>query len=519
MLNLLKNLNFSLIKYSLESAIVMSKNIKLALLIVMCSSCGLFNPANINRSKKMHPYPKATDDSAILYQLQSNKPRTHFFIDGKEMGVGRRLKVYINNQSHTITAQAEGCVGKEEFVQPPYNSIAPLGFTYLMGECGKNIPQNSTPSSTKVTVKITPTKTQVTVDIIPPVITITNLNQLRSLNSDTKNKTIKGKIIDDEGVFSLKINNKEIKINKNGRFSSSIVLKEGLNKIKIVALDINGNIAEKVLNLNRLSPIVVDKKIQDNIEISTEQKNINIGDTGKYFALVIGNNDYRFLDKLHTAVKDAEEVAKILESDYGFEIELLLNATRKQILDALNNFKLTLDPNDNFLIYYAGHGEKNKASAYWLPVNAENDSTTEWIQAATITTELNEFNSTHILIVSDSCYSGELLRNTSSINTNGSREFFLKRFLKKKSRTLIASGGNEPVLDGGGGGHSVFTKAFLNGLRNMTETSFTETELFNNHILESVVGNAKQTPQYGILRDSGHENGRFIFVKKLKEAD
>lgn len=82
-------------------------------------------------------YPKASEDASIIYELESNIERTQFFIDAKEMGIARRLKVKINNQEHTVVAKPEGCIKKEEFIRPPYVSQAPLRFIFLLGECRK----------------------------------------------------------------------------------------------------------------------------------------------------------------------------------------------------------------------------------------------------------------------------------------------------------------------------------------------------------------------------------------------
>lgn len=82
-------------------------------------------------------YPKASDDADIVYELISNWERTHFFIDSKEMGVARELKVKINNHEHTVVAKPDDCVSKEEVIRPPYNYQAPLRFTFLIGECNR----------------------------------------------------------------------------------------------------------------------------------------------------------------------------------------------------------------------------------------------------------------------------------------------------------------------------------------------------------------------------------------------
>lgn len=83
-------------------------------------------------------YPKTSPYASILYELQSNKERTHFYVDGNELPAGRRLKILIDDKPHTVIAQPEGCVSKEEFIQPPYNNYSPLSFTFLIGECSEN---------------------------------------------------------------------------------------------------------------------------------------------------------------------------------------------------------------------------------------------------------------------------------------------------------------------------------------------------------------------------------------------
>ena len=86
-----------------------------------------------------YPYPKASDDADSGFALQSNKERTHFFIDGKEVGVGRKLKIRVSNQGHTVVAKPDGCKAKEEFVQPPYSVEVPLSFTFVLGECEERV--------------------------------------------------------------------------------------------------------------------------------------------------------------------------------------------------------------------------------------------------------------------------------------------------------------------------------------------------------------------------------------------
>ena len=70
-------------------------------------------------------------------------------------------------------------------------------------------------------------------------------------------------------------------------------------------------------------------------------------DFGSYHALVIGNDNYRFMPKLRTARSDARAVAALLEKGYGFRVRLLEDATRSQILGQLAWLRQDLGPHDN----------------------------------------------------------------------------------------------------------------------------------------------------------------------------
>lgn len=248
--------------------------------------------------------------------------------------------------------------------------------------------------------------------------------------------------------------------------------------------------------------------------------------SGRYFALVVGNNAYQYVPRLKTAEADAKEVDAILREQYGFQTRLLLNANRQQIISAINSFRRELTPDSNLLIYYAGHGVNDKEidKAYWLPVDARLDDNSNWISADDITSNIKGIPSKHVLIVSDSCYSGTLTRGLeASLPAPSERQRYLQKMFAGKSRTLMASGGNEPVADGGGGNHSIFANALLRGLTQMEKSEFTAGELFRDFVEESVAGRAQQTPEYNPLRNSGHESGDFVFVRsgaalKMTEA-
>ena len=237
---------------------------------------------------------------------------------------------------------------------------------------------------------------------------------------------------------------------------------------------------------------------------------------GAYYALVIGVDRYQHLPVLKTAANDASAVEEVLRKRYGFETRLLVDAqaTRAGIVNALSRYRQTLTENDSLLIYYAGHGQYDKDAdkAYWLPVDADKDSPANWISADDITTDVRVLPAHHILIVSDSCFSGGLTRDIGGGLRSDDHDAFVQKMQSGKSRTLLSSGGNEPVADAGSNGHSVFANAVLSGLAKMNGKAFTAASLFDTYVIEPVAGSSAQVPQYNVIRNSGHDSGDFVFV-------
>jgi hypothetical protein len=242
---------------------------------------------------------------------------------------------------------------------------------------------------------------------------------------------------------------------------------------------------------------------------------------GTYQALVIGIDNYQNLPKLGTAVSDAKSIAKVLQKQYGFNVTLLTDAdgSYQKIVGALSDYVHKLQENDNLLIYYAGHGmyDKETDTAYWLPVDAEPDDDVYWIIANVITTHVHAIRARHVLVVSDSCYSGMLTRSVNLAPKSTDPAEYIQNMLRGRSRHLMSSGGNEPVADGGAPGHSVFSSAFLRALKGMNEDAFTATDLFGM-VQRQVAGGSEQVPQYMPIRDSGDVEGDFVFFQSQASA-
>ena len=86
-------------------------------------------------------------------------------------------------------------------------------------------------------------------------------------------------------------------------------------------------------------------------------------------ALVVGNAGYATAPLLN-ATNDASAVAKVLEKA-GFTVDLRLNATQKQLQDAVTAFGDRLKGGGAGLFYFAGHGVQIKGRNFLMPVGSD----------------------------------------------------------------------------------------------------------------------------------------------------
>lgn len=358
------------------------------------------------------------------------------------------------------------------------------------------------------------------IEIIDPPLLATRGTPQINLRSAVSEIEIIGRVESTQNLLSFRVNDETKKLEDNGLFR----LKKKVNSsggipINLVAIDQDGQ-------RTALEFILNPKAGGTKAKVSSVGKKFGVQsiqgvEFGNYHALVIGNNNYPKLTSLNTAENDARVVADILENKYGFNTTLLLNADRYSMLSALNTLREQLTEDDNLLIYYAGHGELDQVNlrGYWLPVDSEADSSANWISNVAITDILNVMAAKHILIVADSCYSGSMTRSSLARLETGLSDSARKKWYKAmnstKARAVLTSGGVKPVLDSGGGDHSIFAKAFidvLNENEGILEGFKLYREVQQRVKAAAAALNVDQEPQYAPIKYAGHEAGEFFLL-------
>ena len=213
-------------------------------------------------------------------------------------------------------------------------------------------------------------------------------------------------------------------------------------------------------------------------------------------AIVIGIDQYTHIPKLKNAVADAEELAKVLEDKYGYQVLLLNNdgATKEKFDELLANLEnktiqfdnqsIKVEGTDRVLFYFAGHGfaeeaqdsEDGKPAGYFMPQNAEDGNSKTWLSMQKLYEVFTNLNCHHLLLILDCCFAGRISWVGKGRNAARSRKLYQQsydHFIKYQTEQVITSAAyDEKAQDsfrfgqrGDKNGHSPFAHLLLKVLQ------------------------------------------------------
>ena len=243
---------------------------------------------------------------------------------------------------------------------------------------------------------------------------------------------------------------------------------------------------------------------------------------GNHWLFVVGIDTYIRWPRLSTAVYDAKAFRNVLLSRYHFDKNHLIElydekATRKNIIDRLRLLAGKVGEQDSLVIYFAGHGYLDPITKIgsWVPVESGVNEASTWISNQEIKNYLrvDVIKAKHILLISDSCFSGVFFRGSRG-KLPEVTDSAIKKAYELTSRQAITSGGLEPVSDEGFGKNSVFSYFLNNALKENQKPFLVPSDIFPE-IRAGVAENADQLPRFGSLSGTGgQQGGELVFFLK-----
>ncbi|MEM9984305.1 MAG: caspase family protein, partial [Bacteroidota bacterium] len=172
--------------------------------------------------------------------------------------------------------------------------------------------------------------------------------------------------------------------------------------------------------------------------------------------LVIGIDDYQHHRPLNNARRDAETFRDLMLNRYQFESANVYglfdqDATRRNIIAALEALEQRLTERDSLLIYFSGHGTMNRrqTQGFWVPVDAGNEGTADYLANTRVRDILADMQVHHLYLIVDACFAGTMI-------VRKSENAHLELSEANPSRRVLSSGRQEVVSDGKPGEHSPF---------------------------------------------------------------
>lgn len=214
---------------------------------------------------------------------------------------------------------------------------------------------------------------------------------------------------------------------------------------------------------------------------TTAQSTESINESGRNFALLFATNNYKELNQLSNPVYDATELARILKESFGFETELVTNATRDEMENKLAEYRdnKIYGPNDQLFLFFAGHGVYNENARMGFLAASDSKKADPYFRSYLSYADLGgqyltNIKCNRIFVTLDACFAGSFFDQSTVRGdepTAASIAILKQNATGKKYYKGISSGGKEYVADGRPGQHSPFAASFISTLTNKAYSS------------------------------------------------
>ena len=269
------------------------------------------------------------------------------------------------------------------------------------------------------------------------------------INSLAESVLVSGIVTDPSGVVAVKVNGIEAQV-RGDKFETTVSLVDGNNLIRVTATDTWDN--QSVKEIVRSVPPPPPPR--------------------KNYALLFAVDTYDHWSTLRYPRVDAISVKRDLEDIYGFQVELIQNPTKADILHELHKYaQKEYTPEDQLLIFFAGHGDFDTVTNMGYLVSQDTKKPEDdpyrmsYFSHSYFRDLIDRMSCKHIFLVMDTCYSGAFderlaMRGEGEDVFRSLSQTDVARILTYTTRWYLTSGAKEQVPD-----DSLFARALLEALR------------------------------------------------------
>lgn len=240
----------------------------------------------------------------------------------------------------------------------------------------------------------------------------------------------------------------------------------------------------------------------------------------KDYALIFATDHYDNWSDLVNPVNDGTMIANILKEKYGFQTELVLNASLEDVSAKLYDYNTKrFNPQDQLFVFFAGHGyyDETLGEGYVVASNSllNDKGKTSYLSHNILRERLDNMKCEHIFLAMDVCFGGTFDKKLAKARAGEAMDelidtHYLVKKLTRRTRKFLTSGSKEYVPDGDPGKNSPFATQFIQALKEIGGGRGRVLSLLE---LNTYFFKLNTEPFYGSF-GSDDQNSDFVFVAK-----
>lgn len=288
------------------------------------------------------------------------------------------------------------------------------------------------------------------------------------------------------------------------------------------------NVEKGIFLIDGVSVLTIIVENRDGIQTASKRE-LHVGNTAladaskmgrKDYALIFSTDNYDSWQTLANPIYDGRTIANNLQKIYGFNTEVIENATQSQILDKLREYaEKKYGELDQLFVFFAGHGFYDETFKEGFVVTRESlpddPGRNSYLRHSVLRSTINNNPCQHVFLVMDVCFGGAFDESVAARSMEddtykpSSQSEIIIRKLKFKTRKYLTSGGKEYVSDGIPGRHSPFARQLIEAL----EKGMGNDGILTLNELMTYVETLKIAPQFGKFGND-QLGSDFVFVIK-----